>query len=167
VLLAAIYWYATVGTFKIYVGWWGARLGRLAGFEVHWVVRSARWLVGGMRAVRMLSHKSCSLPYLRYGRVGERVEEVVFRQDQCPPDTLGVDVFKGLERLFSTPAGCCRECPPRQSELRVCRSFGGMSSLRGNILDERSERLRWPQLCAGALDERQTLSTCVRCPHSV
>jgi hypothetical protein len=40
-----------------------------------------------------------------------------------------------------------------------------MVPLAGNILEEGSEGLRGPQLRAGALDERQTLSACVRGPH--
>jgi hypothetical protein len=124
-----------------------------------------RRLVRGMRAVCMLSHVGRALSYLGYRRVGKRVEEGVFRQDPRPLDALGIDVCIRLERLLSAPAGCCRECPLGQSNLWVRRSLGGMIPLRGNILDEGSERLRWPQLRAGALDERQTLSACVRGPH--
>jgi hypothetical protein len=165
VLLAAVHRYATVGTFEIDVGWWGACLGGLAGFEVPFVVRRARRLVRGMWAVCMLSHKGRALSYLGYRRVGERVEEGVFRQDPRPLDALRINIGIRLERLLKAPAKRCRERPLGQSDLWVRRSFGGMVPLGGNILDEGSEGLRRPQLRARALDERQTLSACVRGPH--
>jgi len=63
----------------------------------------------GVRAIGMLAHESCALAYLRYGGVGEGVEEVVFSQDQRPPVSLGIDVVIRFERLIKTTAWCGRE----------------------------------------------------------
>jgi hypothetical protein len=160
-LFTAIYRDSAVWAFEVYVGWRGTCLGRLAGFEVHRIVRRACRLVRRMRAVCMLSHKRSPLAYLRYWRVGEGVEQVVFRQDQCPTDTLGVDVFIRLEWLIKLPVSRCRERSFRQCEFRVRWSFGGVVPLGRNILGDRSEGLRGPQLRSGGLQKRQTLSACV------
>jgi hypothetical protein len=108
----------------------------------------------GVRTVGMLAHESCSLAYLRYGRVCERVEEVVFGQHERAPNALGIGVFERLERLLERPARCCGERSSGQCDLRLRWSFGGMIPQGRNILGEWPERVRRPQWQAGALDER-------------
>ena len=102
----------------------------------------------------MLSHESCSFSYLGYWRVCERVEQIVFGQDHCPPDAFRINVLIRLERLVELSVGRRREFSSRQSKLWVGRTFGGMIAVRGDILCEGSKWLRWPQLAARALDER-------------
>jgi hypothetical protein len=102
----------------------------------------------------MLAHESCSLAYLRYGRIGERVEEVVFSQHERAPNALWIRVFIGLEGLLEFPARCCGERSPGQCDLRLRWSLGGMIPRGRNILGERPKRIRRPQWRAGALDER-------------
>lgn len=81
VLLATVDWYPAVRALEIYMGRRRALLGRFASFEIHRILGSPGRLMIGMRTVCMLSHKSCSLANLRYGRVRERIEEVVLSQD--------------------------------------------------------------------------------------
>ena len=91
----------------------------------------------------MLAHESCALSYLRYGRVGEGVEEVVLCQDKLALNALRVDVFVWLESLLKLVIGSCRDAPSGKSKLRGCGTLGGVISLRWNILRKRSERLGW------------------------
>jgi hypothetical protein len=165
VLLAAVHRDAAVGALEVYVGGRGARRGRLAGFEVHGVVRRARRLVRGVRAVGMLAHKRRALPYLRDGRVAEGVEEVVPGQDQLPPYAFRVHVLirlEGLRRGFARRRG---EAAPGEGRLWWCRLLGGVSALRCAILGERAERLRRSELRPCVLDQRQTLSAHIRRSH--
>ncbi len=64
----------------------------------------------GMWAVGMLSHEGGALAYLRYGRVGERVEEIVFGQDELAPNAFRVYIFYGFEGLVEGTMAACREC---------------------------------------------------------
>jgi hypothetical protein len=118
-LLTTVYRDPAVGAFKVYVGWRGTCLRRLAGFEVHGVGRRTCGLVRGVRAICVLSHESCSLADLGYGRVRERVEEVVFGQHELALDALRIDVFIGLERFFESSVRSGRKRTPWQCELCV------------------------------------------------
>lgn len=100
----------------------------------------------------MLAHESCSFANLRYGGVGERVEEVVLSQDQRPLVALGIDVLIRFERLIEAAIGRSRECSSRGSQARLRRSLGGMISLRSNILGNWAKDLGGPQLSARALE---------------
>jgi hypothetical protein len=146
--LTAVYWYPTIWTFKVYVGWWGTCFGRFAGFEVHWVIRCSRWLMRRMWAVCMLSHESCSFAYLRNGRVREGIKEVVFCQNKLALNTFWINVLVGLEWFIKSAAWGCRKRSPRQGKLWVRRSFGGVIPPGRDILGERSEWMRRLQLRA-------------------
>ena len=142
---AAVDRYPTIRALEVDVGWWGASLRGLASLEIHFILWGACRLVVGMRAVRMLAHKRRSLANLRYRRLRERVEEVVFRQDKSPLVALRVNVLEWLERLFETAIGRGRERSSRGRQLWLCWTFCGMISLRRDILGEGTERLGRPQ----------------------
>jgi hypothetical protein len=159
--LAAVDWYPAIWALEVYVGWRGTLLRRLASLEIHGVLRCSSRLVIGMRTVCMLAHEGRSFANLRYGRVGERVEEVVLGQDEGPLVTLRIDVLIRLKRLVEAAIGRSREGSPRGSQLRLRRSLGGMISLRCNILGDRTEGLRGPQLSARAFEGGQAPRACV------
>lgn len=100
----------------------------------------------------MLTHKRRSFANLRYRRVRERIEEVVLRQDKSSLDTLRIDILIRFERFIETAIGRSREASSRGDQLRLRWSFGGMISLRNDILGEGTERSRRPQLSTRALD---------------
>jgi hypothetical protein len=100
----------------------------------------------------MLAHVSCSFADLGYGRIRERVEEVVFRENKGSLVTLGIDVLKRFEGLIEAAIGRSRKRSSRGGQLWLCRGFGGMISLRRNILGDRTEGLRGPQLATRALE---------------
>lgn len=81
-----------------------------------------------MRAVRMLAHESCSLANLRYRRLRERVEELVFRQDKSPLVALRINVLERFERFLETVIRRGRERSSRGRQLWLCWTFGGMIS---------------------------------------
>lgn len=140
VLLAAVDRDTAVGALKVDVGRRGPGLGRLAGFEVHWVVWGARRLVVGMGTVGVLAHEGGSFADVGDRRLGEGVEEVVFGEDQRALDSLGVDILVGLERLLEAAARRRGEAPAGQGELWGCRALGGMIPVRQAILCKRPQR---------------------------
>ena len=85
----------------------------------------------------MLAHESRAFADLGYGRVGEGIEEVVFSKKKFAANAFWVDIFIRLKRLLEASLRCGREAPSGKGELWLCRSFGGMISLRGSILRER------------------------------
>ena len=142
---AAVDRYPTIRALEVDVGWWGASLRGLASLEIHFILWGACRLVVRMRAVRMLAHESRSLANLRYRRLRERVEELVFRQDKSPLVALRINVLERFERLLKTAIRRGRERSSRGHQLWLCWTFGGMISLRRDILGERTERLGGPQ----------------------
>lgn len=99
----------------------------------------------------MVSHKRRPLAYLRNWRVGEGIEEVVFRQDELALNAFWVDVLERLERLLDTSTRRRREATTGKRQFGLRWSLGGMISLRRDILCERTECLRRPQLRACTL----------------
>lgn len=90
----------------------------------------------------MLAHESSSFTNLRYRRVRKRVKEVLFRQDQGSLDTLWIDVLVRLKWLLEAATRRSREASSRGGQLRLRWTFGGLISLRCDILGERTEGLR-------------------------
>lgn len=106
-------------------------------------------LVRGVRAVGMLAHEGRTPPDLGNGRLGEGVEEIVLGEHQPAPAAFGVDIVVWFEWLLHGSLRCGAEAASWESELG--RGVAG--------------KRRWPQLRAGALYERQALSTRVWRPH--
>lgn len=164
-LLAAVDGYPTVWTLKVYTGRGRALLGRLASLEIHRILGGSGRLMVRMRTVCMLSHKRCSLANLRYRRVRKRVEEGVLSQDHGSLDTLWINVLEWLKWLLEAAVGRSREASPGRCQLRLRWTFGGMISLRGDILGERAERLRGAKGSTRALDSGQAPRAGVRGSH--
>jgi hypothetical protein len=164
VLLAAVYRYAAIRALKVDVRGRGAGFRRLAAFEVVRIVRCTRRLVRGMWAVSVLSHKGSALANLGYGRVRERVEEVVLGEDKLSLDALRIDIVYRLEGSFKLAAWSRGYPSSRQRELGLGRNFGGVVA-RSKCLGGDAERRRGPQLGARGFDERETLVASIRRPH--
>jgi len=93
----------------------------------------------------MLSHERGAFTDLGYGRMSERVEEVVLVEDELPLDALRIDVFYRLERPLKLPAWSRGDASSGEGELRLDGSFGGVIA-RNKGLGGNAERRRGPQL---------------------
>lgn len=90
----------------------------------------------------MLAHRRCAFAYLRYRRIGEGVEQVVFVQNQLSLYTFRVDVIIWFEWPLGGFTGGRRKASPGKGKLWLCYAFGGVILLRRYILCEGSEGLR-------------------------